>query len=223
MIGSPRGRRALLAALVVLGLAPRGRGDGAGFVDVLPAGQERLFAEMLGEGAALPGGCAFDGAALDRTFVRARYRCAAGSVEIELRHPGDAAAAGAKRTTREFAIVARGDAPPSLLDGIEERVRGRERAFHWASAEAAGVGTVAADGGAGGSDTAALDEPQAARYRDALVLYRAGKVREALAALVALARENPHGGVLGTLLAALASSAPDGAELSSLVAAADAH
>src|SRR5689334_15319681 len=77
-------------------------------VKVIPPGNEKLIAEMLGDGAQLPGSCTFHGAALDRTFVSAKYICGGKpEVIVELRHPSDAPAGS--RQTKEFALVPKAD------------------------------------------------------------------------------------------------------------------
>jgi hypothetical protein len=97
-------------------------------------GQEELLAEMLGKSSALPGGCAWAGASVERARVVSSYGCAGGRVEIELRHPGDAVDAADARTA-SFAIHVRASAAPAapagLVEAIEARVRAREAAFHW--------------------------------------------------------------------------------------------
>ena len=94
-------------------------------------GQEDLLAEMLGKGSALPGGCAWTGASVERARVVSSYGCADARVEIELRHPGDAVEAADARTESFALRVHAGAAPPGLVAAIEARVRVGEAAFHW--------------------------------------------------------------------------------------------
>ncbi len=104
---------------------------------VIPPGHEELFAAMLDFGASRPGDCAFAGAAIDRTLIRARYLCAGDDVAVELRHP-QAAATSALRTDRFAVVVSSGVAPPALLAGLTARVRAREAEFVWTTVPIAG-------------------------------------------------------------------------------------
>ncbi|MDX2167113.1 MAG: hypothetical protein SF182_08625, partial [Deltaproteobacteria bacterium] len=97
---------------------------------VIPAGQEALLADMLGRGAALPGQCRFVAGGVVSVAATARYDCATGAVEIELRHPDDAPA-GAPRSARFALIVRQGEAPPALLEALGARLRAGEAGFVW--------------------------------------------------------------------------------------------
>lgn len=140
MPSASRVRRALVASVVVslLGAgpagadatAPQGGGEGGAIQQVIPPGQEEALANMLGRGAQLPGDCAFASGQVERTSVIATYRCAAGEVVIDLRHPSHAPAA-APRTER-FALVARGaPAPEGLRDALLQRIREQESGVEW--------------------------------------------------------------------------------------------
>jgi tetratricopeptide (TPR) repeat protein len=200
------------------------------FVKVIPPGKEALIADMLGEGATLPDGCAFDGAALDRTVVVATYKCrdekGARSVKVELHHPSDAAA-GATATTAQFAIVPGTGASAALVAAIKARIVEREASFRWVSAEAPGLAEVppAAREAPAPTDTPprGLSPEESEQYLAGVKLYRDRKYPEALAAFIALGQRNPRGGVLGMTVAALASTMPDAAAVKRYVAEADAR
>lgn len=97
---------------------------------VIPSGQDELLAQMLGQGATLPGACKFAGGSVEHTIVRATYTCPQGEVVFELRHPGTAPS-GATRTER-FAITLQSGSPPNgLADALVTLVRARETAFEW--------------------------------------------------------------------------------------------
>lgn len=97
---------------------------------VIVPGKEELLAEMLGRGETLAGECAFTGGQTERTFIRGTYKCAAGEVVIELRHPNWATAPVAK--TSAFAIIVlSGTPPPALVTDLAARIRSREAGFAW--------------------------------------------------------------------------------------------
>lgn len=96
----------------------------------IPPGQEDLLAEMLGRGAALPGGCRFSGGQVQAAIVVAEYDCGGQAVVVELRHRGDAPAEVPR--TERFAIVVRsGAAHPDLITALESRIRSREAGLEW--------------------------------------------------------------------------------------------
>ena len=120
---------AMLAVLLAsrLALADPSVGEGE---PVIPAGHDELLADMFGRGATLPDGCAFGGGQVEDAAIRATYRCPAGDVEIELRHPSKAPATAVQ--TARFAIIVRGGSPPpSLTSTLQSRIRARESAFEW--------------------------------------------------------------------------------------------
>jgi len=93
-------------------------------------GTEPLFADMLGSGQTLPGGCTFGGGRIERTSVIATYQCGAGEVELQLLHPEIAPRGGVR--TQRFAIVVKSGVPPAgLVDAVAERIRAREAGFEW--------------------------------------------------------------------------------------------
>ena len=59
----------------------------------IPAGREPLLMTMLGHGAALPGGCRFDGGT-NAGFITAEFACGDGRVVVQLRNPDDAPGVG---------------------------------------------------------------------------------------------------------------------------------
>lgn len=97
---------------------------------VIPAGQEELLGEMLGQKATLPDGCQLVKGDVEYRVVKALYKCPAGEVAIELSHPTRAAPA-ATRTDR-FAITVQSGSPPDrLIPALEARIRSREATFEW--------------------------------------------------------------------------------------------
>jgi hypothetical protein len=97
---------------------------------VIPPLREDLLAQMLGRGATLPGSCTFAGGEVERTLVRASYRCPQGDVVFEMRHPSKAPS-GATQTAR-FAITLKSGSPPDgLADALASLVRSHEAAFEW--------------------------------------------------------------------------------------------
>src|SRR5689334_10342674 len=65
---------------------------------ILP-GSEDLFADMLGRGETLPGGCKLTDGKIERSSVLATYACGDAEVGLELDHPASPSA-GAVRTER---------------------------------------------------------------------------------------------------------------------------
>lgn len=97
---------------------------------VIPPGQEELLGNILGRGAALPGGCAFTGGQIEHATVVGRYQCDGGGVTIELSHPSRAPA-GSLQTDR-FAVIERGGTPPpGFSDALASWIRSHEAAFEW--------------------------------------------------------------------------------------------
>ncbi len=136
--GHPSGlAHALVARAVADGLVrfwstgalPAG-GDAGGWA--IGPGQDALLERLLG-GA--PGGCAFDGASVDKSRVLARYRCGGGEVALALAHPDEGAAALA--TTARFRIESAGSvAPPAtLVEALARHLRDGEAAFAWTRAD----------------------------------------------------------------------------------------
>lgn len=97
---------------------------------VLPPGQDDLVAGLLGRGAALPGGCAWQAAAIDHDRVVSRYDCGGRVVEVQLVH-ASVAPAGAS-VAGSTALVAGPGAPPALVDALAARLRARDAALTWA-------------------------------------------------------------------------------------------
>jgi hypothetical protein len=128
-----------LLALIVLGIAPASaQNESPGRVDtvrgngryVIEPGAEPLFAEMLGKGETLPGGCTLSDGKIDSTSVLATYACGDAQVVLELVHP-DSAKSGAVSTERFAVGATRGTAPAGLVDSVAGRIRAREAAFQW--------------------------------------------------------------------------------------------
>jgi hypothetical protein len=117
----------LVVAAVVIGVG----GAAAASEWAIPPGHEQLFAEMLGKDLKLAGECQWDGASIEDSTLTATFACAAGSRNIELRHPSDATPDAA--LTKSFAVVPLDGAPRDLVDAVAERVRAREAGWRWAS------------------------------------------------------------------------------------------
>jgi len=217
---SDRTRLSLMIAVVALGSATA-RAQQPQFVKVIPPGKEQFVSDLLGDKAPLPGGCVFDGAALDRTVIAASYVCGGKKVALELHHPSDGA--GAAATTTQFAIVPKGEVPPALLGALKDRIAQRESSWRWVSAEAPGLGSVAASPTANDTPQPGLTPEQSERFLAGVKLYRDRKYPEALDAFLALGHDNPHGGVLGMVVASLASTMPDADAVKKLAAKADAN
>ena len=97
---------------------------------VIQPGAEQLFADMLGTGQQLPGGCTLGEGKIERTSVVATYACGAERVVLELVHPS-VAPNRAVRTERLAVGVKSGTPPAGLLDAVADRIRAREAAFQW--------------------------------------------------------------------------------------------
>ncbi len=96
----------------------------------IPPGQEELLLEMLGKGAALPGGCEVKDVGIVYTVIEAHYACRHGEVVLELTHSSEAYDTDTQ--TADFAIaVLDGSPPPTLVDVLSLRVQEREGAFEW--------------------------------------------------------------------------------------------
>jgi hypothetical protein len=113
---------ALLFPARALAAAPR----------LYPAGQEELFADLLGRGAKLPGGCAWAGASIGAERVTSRYTCGAAQDPLEIAVLDRAGGSPGAVLTAELAIeITRGPAPPGLVEAIADRARSRESKIAW--------------------------------------------------------------------------------------------
>jgi len=195
---------------------------GAGEV-VIPPGQEAVVGAMLG-GGALPGGCRFLGASLDRDRVVARYGCGgAPPIEIQLRHPGDRAAPATAPRTRSFVLVAPPGAPADLVEAVRRGIEAHEGGWRWSEpartallpAVAATLPTL--------DPSAHLPGGVADRLEAGVRLYRAGRYREAVEALLDPVRRDPRGGGIPLLVAALLATPPGAAAAKARTAEADGH
>ena len=128
----------LMAVLVLGTIAPAKAEDPPPEVDdarqseryAIQPGAEALFAEMLGKGETLPGGCTLSEGKIERTAVVATYTCGEGQVALQLLHPASAPRGAV--STRRFAVtVDRGTAPAGFVDAVTEKIRAHETAFAW--------------------------------------------------------------------------------------------
>lgn len=98
---------------------------------ILP-GQEELVKDMLGGGEPVAG-CKLVGAAVQRTWISARFACVGtdGEVAITLAHVDETGPVVAR--TLRFALAAPAPArlPTGFAAAITERVREREQRFQW--------------------------------------------------------------------------------------------
>jgi hypothetical protein len=102
----------------------------------IPPGQEALVGRMLG-GDPLPGGCRFDGAAIEPRQIVARFACdgASSPLTIELVHASLGPPA-APRTARFTLLTPPGAAPPAgFLDALAARMRREEGPWEWTAIE----------------------------------------------------------------------------------------
>lgn len=106
-------------------------GEGLPFDEpVVPPGQNKLLAEMLGQGAALPDDCKFTGGGADGPIIRGNYTCPSGAVVFELVYPDNAPAPNTR--TERFAItIERGAPPAEMIDAVAWLVRSHEAGFEW--------------------------------------------------------------------------------------------
>src|SRR5437016_11795573 len=108
---------------------------------VIQPGAEPLFADMLGSGQTLPGGCTLSEGQIERTEVLATYACGGGQVVLQMLHPEIAQTGGVR--TQRFAVTVKSGAPPAgLVDAVADRIRAREAAFEWKRIEPGGAHTV---------------------------------------------------------------------------------
>jgi hypothetical protein len=206
---------------------------------VIPPGNEKLFAALLGTGKPLPAGCRLTGATIEQRLVVAEYACGEARAIVELHHPAEAPDAGVK--TERFALVPRGDVREALLEAVESRVRAGERAFAW-SDEAAAPAAAGAPSPSGQppppsgqpprpppapSDLVPNPTPaQMHAYEEAERRFRAGDYDGSLAAAVALVRATlprPVDGALGLVVSSVASTSPGPDQVAGYAAAADAR
>ena len=107
---------------------------------MIQPGAESLFADMLGSGQTLPGGCTLGDGKIEHTSVLATYTCDGGQVVLELLHPETAQTGGVR--TQRFTVTVKSGAPPAgLVDAIAGRIRPREAAFEWKTTAAGGEQT----------------------------------------------------------------------------------
>lgn len=130
----------LLAAMLGFGIGPASADDQPTPAPVdaarlneryaIAPGTESLFAEMLGKGETLPGGCTLTDGKIQRTSVLATYTCGDAQVVLALLHPASAAPGGVH--TDRFAVSVQSGTPPKgLVEAVGDRVRAREAAFQW--------------------------------------------------------------------------------------------
>ena len=139
----------ILAAVAGVGIARAQPGGAPMPVDaareneqyVIQPGAEPLFADLLGSGQTLPGGCTLSNGEIERTSVLATYSCGGGNVVLQLLHPEIAPSGGVR--TRRFAIVVKSGTPPAgFVDAVADRIRAREAAFEWTDLGRRGTQTM---------------------------------------------------------------------------------
>lgn len=97
---------------------------------VIPAGQEAIVTTMLGARDPLPDGYVWAGAAIEPTYIRARFESKFGApIALRLEHPSNVSAPD--QTTAKFALVLEGQSNGPFLRAIAERIRAHEEAFTW--------------------------------------------------------------------------------------------
>ncbi len=127
-----------LAVMVVFGITRAKAEDPPPEVDaarqseryVIQPGAEPLFAEMLGQGETLPGGCTLSDGKIERTSVLATYTCGDAQIVLHLIHPASAPV-GAVGTQRLAVTVASGTPPAGLVEAVADRIRVHGSAFEW--------------------------------------------------------------------------------------------
>lgn len=97
---------------------------------VIAPGKEQLLGEMVGLGAALPGGCSLEDGKVEHKTIRAAYKCETGTVVYQLSHP-DEAPAGAVKTKRFALALVSGTPPAGFQDTLKELIVSKEPAFEW--------------------------------------------------------------------------------------------
>ncbi|MFT3769854.1 MAG: hypothetical protein QM820_30855 [Minicystis sp.] len=96
---------------------------------VIPPGQEAIVGRMLG--GALPGGCRFAGASIEKTQVSARYACADGERRIALRHPSEALDAAVRSKQLAVVVPAGSALPQELVAALGDRLRAEDATWRW--------------------------------------------------------------------------------------------
>ena len=134
----PRSVVPFLTAMIVFGIAHAQAEEPPPEVDaarqneqyVIQAAAEPLFADMLGLGDTVPGGCTFSDGKIERTSVVATYTCGGAQIVLRLVHP-TSAPDGAVHT-QQFAVAVESGTPPAgLVNAVADRIRAREAAFEW--------------------------------------------------------------------------------------------
>lgn len=181
---------------------------------VIPPGQDGVVLQMIGREVA---GCTASNISVAADHVAVTFSCEGVERPLRLVHR-DAAEEGARRT-ENFGIA--GDAPEALLDALVRQISEHEADFRWVR-PTEGERTFPTLGpGEVPSGPQGSSEREAA-YAAGLELYRAEDYDAALEAYMELAHEDPHGGVLGMVVASLASGHPSRLRVDDLAQAADA-
>ncbi len=200
---------------------------------VLKSGQETLVARLLGERPAEKiAGCEVLGAAIESSRVVARYRCPGvnGEVIVELRHkqsaPQEALPAGS------VVVLARPPAPAALGQGLAKRIVAERDglAWHAPTGDKAAAAHIEPPAQLDARDPDAVETRLApdteAAYEASMVHVRSGDFGALLRDMMALARRDPHGLIIGRLVVACAGVADgEGARerVDQLMANAEAH
>lgn len=98
---------------------------------VVPPGQEALLANILGQGSAFPGPCAFASGSIDGGAIRGVYACPRGEVGLELHEPSQATASVAETDKFAISLVRGGPPPAEFVDALRSHIAARESAFEW--------------------------------------------------------------------------------------------
>lgn len=121
----------MASALCCLLAAPGALADS---VQVIPTGREAFILDMLGpKGVTLAGKCRLDSARIEKSFIRADYRCTgSGKAGVEL-HPGAFDGKAVARTDQFLLVAATTPVNTALVEALANRIRGKEKDWAWES------------------------------------------------------------------------------------------
>lgn len=111
--------------------------DAANRRAVIPPGEERLIAAMLGKAKRVRR-CKLSSGGVEYTTIKATYECPDGPVSLELGHPQSTTDESIQ--TEQFAMTLLSGSPPKgFQEALLSRIRPREGQFAWTWAEDAAV------------------------------------------------------------------------------------